>query len=102
MKPRIGRRSSEPADVVGNVEINGVVTLSIDLDVFSIWSKCLKGARHREWNLRLVRPQKHLDLVWAAIQRSHILGLHVLEVDEHKIGFQTLPLVQSEQRPGFI
>ena len=59
--------SCEATDVVGNVEIDRVIAVSIDLDVFGMRSQRLEGARHGKWNFGLLRAQEHFDLVPTAV-----------------------------------
>ena len=80
----------QSANVVRDMEVESVATASLNLDVLCIRPKGLHRLSYRDGNLSLVATQKHLDPDRPSAQSSQVLGLYVLEVDEHKFWFQAL------------
>ena len=78
----------EAADVVGDVEIEGVAAGALDADVFGIRPEGLKLGGEVKWDFGLVGSAKDLGLEGASAQRSQVLGLNVLEVDKDDARFQ--------------
>ena len=73
MEVRIGMLNGQTSDVIGNVEIEGIVAVSIDLEVLGIRSENLQRTGHLQGYLGLIRPQEHLDLVRPAAQNADVL-----------------------------
>ena len=68
VKMSIWRRGCESADGVSDVEVDGIFSAAIDLDVFDIRSERLEGARHCYRDFALMSTQENLDLVRTAVQ----------------------------------
>jgi hypothetical protein len=73
------------AYVVSDVEIDGIIPGCFQRHVFSIAAKGLEGCCKCHWNLSLIRPQKHFNLEWPALQQANILGLNILKIYENNI-----------------
>ena len=88
MEVCIGVRTSQLPDVVGNMKIQRVITISIDLDILGIRSEYLESQSHLHWDFRLVCSEEDFDLESSAFQRDHVLGLDILKINQNEISFQ--------------
>ena len=83
-----GEFSGQAADVVGDVEIQGVGAGALDPDVFGVRAKGLEFGGEVERDFGLVRAAEDLGFERASAKLSQIFGLNVLEVDKYDAGFQ--------------
>ncbi len=78
----------QPANVVGDVKVQGIAAVAFNLDVFGIRPKGLEGASDVDGDFGLLGAEKYLDLVGAALQKAQVFGLYILKINEHEIEFQ--------------
>ncbi|MBI5619114.1 MAG: hypothetical protein HY943_22800 [Gammaproteobacteria bacterium] len=74
--------AAQPADVIGDVEVERVVPGAVEEDVLDTVTQGLHRSGHVDSDLLLVRAEKQHDLEVAFPEQAEILGLHVLEIDE--------------------
>src|SRR5689334_13603600 len=91
MEARVWCLRTQPADIIGDVEVKRVASTAINLNVLSIGPERLERAGRLHRDLCLLGAEEHLDAVFAAGQQADVFGLNVLEVNQHEIGFQLVP-----------
>ena len=90
MKVGGGILGGQSANVVGDVEIEGVGAGALDADVFGVWSEGLEFGGKVEGHFGLVGAAEDLGFEWPPTERSQVLGLNVLEVDKDDVRFQAV------------
>jgi hypothetical protein len=68
------------------VEVEGIVSVPVDLDVLRVGTKGLQCLRHREWHVLLVGADEYLDLELTTGDQTEVVRFDVLEIDEQEIG----------------
>jgi hypothetical protein len=83
---RLGMLDGEPAEVVGDVEVQGIVAVALHLDVLDIRAEGLEGTDQRHRHLGLVRAKENFDFEGAAPERRNVVGLDVLKIEQKERG----------------
>jgi hypothetical protein len=78
------------ADVVGDMEVQGIGSSRFEDDVFRVAAKGLQSRCKRNGNLGLVGTEKDLDPEWAVLEQAEILRLNILEIDQDEVCSQSV------------
>jgi len=101
MKERGWVLARKRADVVRDMEVEGIGSSRFEDDVFRVAAKGLKSRCKRNGNLGLVGAEKDLDPEWAVLEQAEILRLDILEIDKDEVCSQSvLHVVGSEPHCG--
>src|SRR6185312_6156003 len=80
-----GNLGGKQPDIVGEVEIEGIVAGRLEENVLGISAKRMHGLGEFDRYLRLARAEKELQLELAAAQQLDIGRLNVFVVDQHEV-----------------
>ena len=85
VKVRPGVLRGQSSNVIGNMEVQRILTVAGYFDVFAIPAERLQCPRQFKRHFGLTGTDENQDLERVPLKKLKVLGLNVLEIDEYVV-----------------